>query len=154
MTRNSLNRATILKLFPQASEEFILANLPQSEPRGALAGVVEPARAKSHEQDNRAKGSRKTAKLERPSGNGTLGTNQGQEAGSGRLHIRFESVRKRLLDPDNIAEKWLLDALRFSGVLQGDEPDKITLETTQRKCEKGEEEHTLIQIFEPSIVHQ
>lgn len=84
--------------------------------------------------------------VECPAGNESLAANQSQEAATGRLHIRFTSVRKRLCDPDNLSEKWLLDALRFTGAIQGDEPDKITLETTQRKCRKGEQEHTLIEI--------
>lgn len=72
-----------------------------------------------------------------------------EKAATGMLHIRFVSVRKRLCDPDNVIPKWTLDALRYVKVLRGDEPDKITLETTQRKAEKGEEEHTLIEVFKP-----
>ena len=40
----------------------------------------------------------------------------------------------------------MLDCLRYCQAIRGDEPDKITLETTQRKTEKGEEEFTLIEI--------
>ena len=71
-----------------------------------------------------------------------------------RVHVCFTSVRKRLLDPDNVVCKWTLDALRFSGVLRGDEPDKITLEIKQRKAEKGEEEHTLIELFTHQPINQ
>ena len=88
------------------------------------------------------------AKLEHAVSNGPLATGQAQKAATGRVHIRFVSTRKRLLDPDNLSEKWALDCLRYLGVIQGDEPDKITLETTQPKAAKGEEEHTLIEVFE------
>jgi hypothetical protein len=91
--------------------------------------------------------SRQTPELERPLGNAALGASEGKEAASGRVHIRFVSVRKRLLDPDNISEKWMLDALRYIGAIRGDEPDKITLETTQRKAARSEEEHTEVNIY-------
>lgn len=78
-----------------------------------------------------------------------LATGKTEAQDSGRVHIRFVSVRKRLLDPDNLSCKWTLDALRYAGIIQGDEPDKITLETTQRKAEKGEEEKTIIEITIP-----
>lgn len=42
----------------------------------------------------------------------------------------------------------MLDCLRFIGAIPGDEPDKITLETTQRKVQKGETEHTEITIYQ------
>lgn len=86
------------------------------------------------------------AKLERDSGNGALAARKGKARNSGIVHVRFESVRKRLCDPDNLSPKWLLDSLRYAGIICGDEPDKITLEVTQRKCAKGEAEHTLITI--------
>ena len=81
----------------------------------------------------------------RPS-HGSLDQIKVEETNSGRVHIRIVSVRKRLLDPDNLCEKYHLDCLRYCGVIQGDEPDKITLETTQRKAAKGEDEHTQIEI--------
>ena len=87
-------------------------------------------------------------KLERPAGNGPLATREAQAPNSGAVHIRFVSVRKRLLDPDNISEKWVLDCLRFANIIRGDEPDKITLETTQRKAAKNEDEHTEVTIYE------
>jgi len=84
------------------------------------------------------------AKLEQNTRHGTLAEKPTETHTTGRVHIRFESVRKRLLDPDNISEKWTLDCLRYIGVIRGDEPDKITLETTQRKAAKNEAEHTQI----------
>ena len=92
---------------------------------------------------------RQAPKLEQDSRNGPLAAKPIEAPMPGRVHIRFESVRKRLLDPDNISQKWALDCLRYIGVIRGDEPDKITLETTQRKAAKGEEEHTEIIIQYP-----
>lgn len=117
-----MNRHDILKRYPRASESFIRANL-------------------SHESVRTA------AKLEHPACNAPLEAHKGQKANADRVHIRFTSVRKRLCDPDNLSEKWLLDCLRYCNAIDGDEPEKITLETTQRKAAKDEAEHTLIEIF-------
>lgn len=118
------------------------ANLPTNLRRAMLR---EPVYAQHHPHHH----PRKTPKLERAALDATLGAAEGKEEAPGRVHIRFESARKRLLDPDNLSEKWALDCLRYVGVIRGDEPDKITLETTQRKCAKDEEEHTEIVITYP-----
>lgn len=162
-----MNAAALKIAFPHISASCLAENASEgvavdsvrtaSDCRKAWEGIsqrmdqvaISAACSTINGKDTRTTNPRKTPKLERATGDGALGKNQGEKANAGRLHIRFESVRKRLLDPDNIAEKWLLDALRFANIIQGDEPEKITLETTQRKCEKGEEEHTLIQIFQP-----
>lgn len=118
-----MSREEIIQRYPNASESFIRANL-------------------QHE------GSRSNPIMERAACHAPLEAQQGKEADPSRVHIRFTSVRQRLCDPDNLSEKWLLDCLRYCRLIRGDEPDKITLETTQRKPEKGEQEYTLIEIFE------
>ena len=107
----------------------------------------EPALRKSNANNTNDTGA--TSKLEQDTRHGTLAEKPTETHSTGRVHIRFVSVRKRLLDPDNICEKWTLDCLRYIGVIRGDEPDKITLETSQRKAEKGEEERTEITINYP-----
>jgi hypothetical protein len=87
--------------------------------------------------------------LERHPSAGTLATHEEQEGGAGRVHLRIVSIRKRLLDPDNLSVKWLIDCLRYARIIQGDEPDKITLQVEQRKCAKGEAEATQIFITLP-----
>ena len=78
-----------------------------------------------------------------------LAKDEGQEGGAGRVHLRIVSIRKRLLDPDNLSVKWLIDCLRYSSIIRGDEPDKITLQVEQRKCSKGEAEATEIWLTLP-----
>jgi len=119
MTRNEL-----LRRFPNASAATLAAN---ADSPADCAGAV--------------------AELECGAGDGALAARQGEARATERVHIRFVSVRKRLLDPDNLCEKWTLDALRFAGILRGDEPDKITLETTQRKAAKDEAEMTIIELY-------
>lgn len=116
-----MNPDEIRKRFPNASEAFIRANA--SDDRAGAVAIVE-----------------------RAAGNAPVAKDQGEEGHSGKLLIRFESVRKRLCDPDNIAVKWLLDALRYSGAIPGDEPEKIAIEVAQRKCGKDEAEHTVLEI--------
>ena len=87
--------------------------------------------------------------LERHPSPRSLATHEEQEGGAGRVHLRIVSTRKRLLDPDNLSPKWLIDCLRYARIIQGDEPDKITLQVEQRKCAKGESEATQIFITLP-----
>jgi len=125
-----MNPHTIKRLFPNASQATIAANAQDyAKPHADSAGT--------------------TTELESPFGNGTLAACKAETSDTGRVHIRFVSVRQRLCDPDHLSEKWLLDCLRNCGAIIGDEPDKITLETTQRKAAKGEEEHTQITITYP-----
>lgn len=126
-----MNPHQLKRLFPNASQSVLQAN------------------ACDYGNSNfDLNGSGKTPKLERAHGHGSLEAPQAKEANPERVLIRFVSVRKRLLDPDNLSEKWLLDCLRYCGIIRGDEPEKITLETTQRKCQRGEAEHTEISIYE------
>jgi len=125
-----MNPHTILRLFPNASKSIIAANAQDyAKPHADCAGTI--------------------AKLERAIGDEPLAESKGKKEASGRVHFKFISVRKRLIDPDNVSVKWLLDCCRRIGLVKGDEHDKITLETAQRKAEKGEEEHTIIQITYP-----
>lgn len=136
-TEDAINPHQLKRLFPNASQSVLDANKSdygKAYPETGHTGEV--------------------AKLERPAGEGALAAPQAKEADSERVRIRIISVRKRLLDPDNLSEKWTIDCLRYCRVIRGDEPDKITLETTQRKCEKGEEEHTEILIYEEDSATQ
>ncbi len=87
--------------------------------------------------------------MERNPLNGTLAKGQGEKSNAGRVHLCIVSIRKRLLDPDNLSPKWIIDCLRYASIIRGDEPDKITLQVEQRKCAKGEEESTQVWITFP-----
>lgn len=89
----------------------------------------------------------KDSKLEPDPGNSALPALQDEARPARRIHVRIVSVRKRLCDPDNLSPKWLLDCLRYCGAIRDDTPEEITLETTQRKAKKGEQEHTVIELF-------
>jgi hypothetical protein len=76
-----------------------------------------------------------------------LATGQVQERSSQRFLVRVTSIRKRLLDEDNLCEKYHVDLCRYAGMLPGDEAGTTKIETTQRKALKAEEEQTIIEIF-------
>lgn len=111
------------ELFPNATPDFIKANCSPENPR-------------------------KLAIVERHPGNATLEPSQAQRGDSTRFLVRVTAVRKRLIDEDNLCEKYHVDALRYCGILPSDAPDRTHIETSQRKTEKKEAPYTLIEVFE------
>jgi len=76
----------------------------------------------------------------------TLGEGKAQEGSHGRFRVRITSVRNRLLDEDNLCEKYVVDCCRYAGLLPGDAPGQTKIEVDQRKCSKGEAEHIAVSI--------
>ena len=76
---------------------------------------------------------------------------EGKEGDPSRLLVCIESVRKnRLLDTDNLygGAKFYCDFLRYCGAIPDDTEDQIELKVTQRKAKKGEEEKTIIEVWD------
>lgn len=65
---------------------------------------------------------------------------------TGRFLVRVTSVRTRLVDEDNLCEKYVVDCCRYAGLIPEDCPGRTKIEVAQRKAEKGEEPHTEIEI--------
>jgi hypothetical protein len=86
---------------------------------------------------------------QRASSDAALGAAQVQGGTGNRILVRIESVRKRLLDEDNLVSKYHTDLCRYSGLIPSDAPGVCKIETSQRKAEKGEEERTEITITYP-----
>lgn len=61
-----------------------------------------------------------------------------------RYLVRITSIRRILLDEDNLVPKWHVDTLRYAGILHSDAPGACHIITTQRKALKQEQEHTEI----------
>ena len=76
------------------------------------------------------------------------GADEGKAQGVPRIAVRFVGRRVKPLDPDNFAGsvKDLLDGLRHAGLIPGDEPWRIRLETEQVKVAHFHEEATEITI--------
>lgn len=117
-------------LFPNASCDFIKANVERT------AGP----------QDTW-----KPAKLESDPGHGTLGKGKVKNPNRRRFLVRVTSVRPRLLDEDNLCEKYHVDLCRYAGIISGDKAGEAKIETSQRKTAKGEKPHTAIEVFEMII---
>lgn len=75
----------------------------------------------------------------------------GEKQSVPRIVVRFTGYRVRPLDPDNFAGsvKDLLDGLRYAGIIPGDEPWCIKLETEQVKVAHFKDEKTEIEIEIP-----
>ncbi len=76
--------------------------------------------------------------------------NQNERTGQGRLGLRITGRRVELLDPDNFAGgcKYLIDQLRYAGLIPEDNPGAIELTTRQVRVTLPEEEGTEVEIYE------
>jgi hypothetical protein len=91
------------------------------------------------------KNTRRNRKPKPPVHDGAVGSNEGEKAYTGRIHVRVTVCRKILCDPDNSTPKYVLDCVRLAGLIPNDREQDITLETRQEKT-RGEET-TLIELF-------
>ena len=107
----------------------------------------EPALRKSNANNTNDTG--KAPIPQRAPSNAALVETQVQGRTGDRILVRIESIRKRLLDEDNLVSKYHTDLCRYSGLIPSDAPGVCKIETTQRKAEKGEEERTEITITYP-----
>lgn len=71
---------------------------------------------------------------------------ESEKGSHGRIGVRVLSKRARLLDIDNIAVKYIVDELRYAGLLRDDSPADIELTVTQEKVAHREDECTLIEL--------
>lgn len=86
-------------------------------------------------------------KLERNLGDATLVKAHPQKPVSQRFLVRIKSVRKRLLDEDNLCCKYVVDLCRYSGILPSDAPGTTKIEVCQEKADKGAPEEIKIEIY-------
>jgi hypothetical protein len=96
--------------------------------------------------DNQTDRAGKAAKLERNLRNGPLAKSEAEKGNPERVLVRVTSVRRRLIDEDNLAEKYHVDCCRYAGLIHADSPDQTKIEVCQRKAAKDEAEHTIIEI--------
>lgn len=79
--------------------------------------------------------------------NEPLAKNKVKETNSERTIINITSYRTRLCDPDNVSPKYIVDALRYEGIIRNDTSDDIDLTVTQVKVKTRNEERTEIEII-------
>jgi len=127
-----MDKNEIAQRFPQASSAFIRLNA-SDQPTGGTAvpdGDVRPS-----------------AELERDSGDGAVAALPVQKGVGGSFLVRITAVRKRLLDQDNLCEKYVVDLCRYAGIIPGDSPATTQIEVFQQKAEPGQGEFVRIEIF-------
>jgi hypothetical protein len=119
-----VTRDELLKRFPNASPAFLRNNASDCPVvRQSPAPVVE-----------------------RDLWNGPLAAGKAQGNDSGKFLVRVTSFRRRLLDEDNLCEKYVVDCCRYAGLIPGDAPGTTKIETSQQKVSSKEEERTEVTI--------
>jgi hypothetical protein len=98
--------------------------------------------------DVSARYSRQVAELESNPSHAPLEAKEVQGSDRGRFLVRVTTRRKRLIDEDNLCEKYHVDLCRYAGVLFDDAPERTKIEVSQAKCKKGEPEEITIEVFQ------
>jgi len=78
----------------------------------------------------------------------TVGAVQVQAGGGQRFLVRVTTRRSRLVDEDNLCEKFVVDLLRYAGVIPDDAPGTTKIEVAQEKTRKGQEEVVTLEVYE------
>jgi hypothetical protein len=126
-----VNADALKAIFPNASPAFIRRNSRNSRETLVL----------DHHSGS-------PAELERHLGDGAMGEVQVQKGIGGRVLVRVTAYRRRLLDEDNLCEKYLVDLCRYCGALPSDAAGKAKIEVCQQKVGSNEPEETVIEIFQ------
>ena len=144
------------RLCHRCSEHYIGRACPKCPPLVVTASMAKsafmtpalasapPAAPSSY--DNQTDRAGEAAKLERNLRNGPLAKSEAEKGNPERVLVRVTSVRRRLIDEDNLAEKYHVDCCRYAGLIHADSPDQTKIEVCQRKAAKDEAEHTIIEI--------
>lgn len=124
--------------FPNASPSFRALNPQLGNPKFQGQGA----------RDGQGTHDAVRGELEPSNGVGNVGKGKAKVADSRRFLVCVTSIRRILLDEDNLCEKYVVDCCRYSGLLPGDRPGQTKIEVRQRKAGKEERERTVVEIFE------
>lgn len=136
-----MTRERILQLYPRASEAMIRANLTTPDPQDFDAiyhGTILPHPAPPAPVVEPRPRIRPLAK------------SKNEARDRGRFLVRVTSFRCRLLDEDNLCEKYVVDCCRHAGLIPEDSAGVARIEVSQEEVKDKAEEHTLIEIFPPN----
>jgi len=82
-------------------------------------------------------------------GDGAVGKVPVQKGTGRKFFIRVTAIRTRLLDWDNLCEKYHVDLLRYASAgVFGDSPATTQIEVRQEKAQAGEREEVRLEVFE------
>lgn len=87
-------------------------------------------------------------KLERSLGNAAFRQNKRKKKGTKRFRVRVVGHSRHPIDPCNFCTKYIVDALRFAGIIEDDSWAHIELEAKQKKVERDCDVGTQIEIEE------
>jgi hypothetical protein len=164
-----MTRAEFTARYPHASEQVIRLNCEDAITRTGPtppARVERPAKAKETTAKQPRKQPVETSDafynrhahaqtpnpvLERSLGDGAMDPNETQRGNPVRFLVRVTSFRRRLLDEDNLCEKYVVDCCRYSGLLSGDAPETTRIEVSQQKVTREEDERTELTIVERDV---
>jgi hypothetical protein len=138
-----LTYAELLKHFPDRPASFYARNA--SDYRAAITGnggssaIVDTG---------------KNPVVERRSRDGALGKRQSQKRDTGTFLVRVTAFRVRLLDEDNLCEKYHVDCCRYAGLLPSDAAGKAKITTSQEKVGSEAEERVEIVIYRIGVHEQ
>lgn len=77
----------------------------------------------------------------------SVGKGESEEGMWAEYSIRIRSLRVRLLDPDNLYVKDLIDQIRYARLIPEDTPQVVEIDITQKKVSSYKEEKTQIKII-------
>jgi hypothetical protein len=117
-----MNEHKLRAMFPNASAGFLQRNLDLGDTGEA-------------------------AELERRLGDAALVPAEVKIPDSGRFLVLVTSYRRRLLDEDNLCEKFHVDCCRYAGCIPSDSPAQTKIEVCQVKVGEKDQEFTRVQIF-------
>ena len=76
----------------------------------------------------------------------SVGKGQSQEGMRAEYTVSIRSRRVRLLDPDNLYCKDVIDQLRYACIIPEDTPEVIEIDITQEKVSGYKQEETIIEV--------
>jgi len=117
-----MNADELKRIFPRFSKSFLKVNLSDGD-------------------------ARPIDKLEPSLGVRPLAKKKDERPACQRFLVCVTAFRHRLLDEDNICEKYYVDLCRYAGIIPNDAPDQVSIEAKQKKIGKSEKERVVIEIF-------
>lgn len=94
----------------------------------------------------RPRDTRTDPELERDTCHEPLETAPVQKGASGKVLVLLTSFRRRLLDEDNLCEKYHVDCCRYAGLIRADDPGSAKIQICQEKVGSGQAEFVRIEI--------
>lgn len=129
-----MTRAEFTARFPHASESVIRLNCSDYIRRTTAPIPPSPRDPPS------------PAIVERREPHEPLAPDPTQARDPGSYVVRVTNFSVRLLDEDNLCEKFHVDSLRYAGLIPTDAPDRCRIITTQKKVARKADERTEIVI--------